>query len=116
MARSIRGLVDLLADCDRGDLLVSREVEDPIRDLAPHPYRAGRCCRCGGSPAYGGVGVLSDISLEAGFMDRPDNFMDRSAALRAPPQTVVHAAPAVPRFGRTPGARRHLDAGDASGS
>ena len=47
--------------------------------------------------------------LEAGAVDRPDDLLDRAAALCAHRQAAVHAPPSVPRLGT----RRYLDAGDA---
>ena len=100
--------VDLLADRAGGDGAVASEAEDPLRDLAPHPHRARARGHRGGTAAHGGVGLLSRRPLEAGAVDRPDDLLDRAAALRAHRQAAVHAAPTVPRLGSAPGARRHL--------
>ena len=65
--------------------------------------------------AHGGMELLPRRSLEAGAVDRPDDLLDRAAALRAHCQAAVHAPPAVPRLGSAQGTRRYLDVGDAAG-
>ena len=97
VARPLRRAVDLLADRAGGDGAVAREAEDPLRDVAPHPHRARGRRRRGRAPAHGGVELLPDRPLEAGAVDRPDDLLDRAAALRAHRQAAVHAPPAVPR-------------------
>ena len=59
VACPLRRAVDLLADRTGGDGPVAREVENPLRDLAPHPYRACRCRRDRWAPSHGGVELLS---------------------------------------------------------
>ena len=53
--------------------------------------------------------------LEARAVDRPDDLLDRAAAVRPHRQAAVHPPPAVPRLRGAQGARRHLDVGDAAG-
>ena len=62
-----------------------------------------------------GSELLPGRPLEAGAVDRPDDLLDRAAALRAHRQAAVHAPPAVPRLGSARGTRRHFDVGDAAG-
>ena len=58
LARSLRCRVDLLLDRAGGNGVVAHEVEDQLRDVAPHPYRARGCRRRGGATAHGWLGLL----------------------------------------------------------
>src|SRR5262249_56502171 len=70
--------------------------------------------RTGGPRAHGGFGLLHDRSVEAGTVDRPDDLLDRAAALRARLQAAVHVAAAVPGRRSAQGTRRQHDARDAT--
>src|SRR3984893_6804719 len=114
VACPLRRPVDLLAARAGGDGPVAREVEYPLRDLAPLAHPVGGGGHCGWAGAYGGVELLPRRSLEAGAVDWPDDLLDWAAAICAHCQAAVHAPPAVPRLGSTQGTRRYLDFGDAS--
>ena len=89
-----------------GDGPVACEAEDPLRDVAPEPHRAGGGGSRGRHRAHGRLELLPDRPAEARAVDRPDDVLDRAAVLRARDQAAVHAPPAVPRRGGAQGARR----------
>ena len=105
-----------LADRTGGDGPVAREAGTSA--TRPGTSRIS-CWRS--SPSLAGLlhmvgwGFYLADPLEAGTVDRPDDFLDRAAGLRSHRQAAVHAPPPLSRGGGAPGARRYLDAGDAAG-
>jgi predicted ferric reductase len=58
---------------------------------ASHTYCACGCRRRGWIAAHGGVGLLSEQSLETDALDRSDDLLDWTSVLRACRQAAVHA-------------------------
>ena len=109
MARPLRRPVDYLADRAGGDGPVAREAgTSGTRPGTSRHIVLALVAVAAGAVAHGGMELLPRRSLEAGAVDRPDDLLDRAAALRAHRQAAVHAPPAVPRRGSAPGTRRHL--------
>ena len=106
--------VDLLVDRAGGDGAVAREVEDPLRDVAPTHIVLAVVAVAAGVAAHGGLGLLSGRPLEAVAVDRPDDLLDRAAAVRSHRQAALHAPPAVPRVEVRKERGDTCDVGDAA--